>query len=159
MDAELNDKLPDHIAEALRALDRDATQSAEQVDAGRVAARVLQRLKDEPVRVLRPRPLSVIGLRIAAAIAILVIGGAVTQRLLMHRAPAGVQALPVLPAAPGSTVVDVSTQEAMLNAVDDARSAAADTAGAPANVTVDDLNEQELQALLTTMDDQGGGTE
>lgn len=158
MDAGLNDKLPDHIAEALRALDRDASRRAEAVDANRVAARVLQRLKDEPVRVLRPRRVTMGGLRIAAAVAILVIGGAVTQRLVFQ--DRGAHALPVLPPPQAGTnpILDASTQAAMLDAVDEARSARDSVASPPSSITVDDLNEQELQTLLNSME-QDGGTE
>ena len=159
MDAELNDKLPDRIAEALGALDRDASRRAEAVDANRVAARVLQRLRDEPVRVLRPRRVTMGGLRIAAAVAVLVIGGAITQQLAFR--DHGKHALGVLPPpAPGtSPILDASTQAAMLHAVDEARASSDSVAAPSTSVTVDDLNEQELQALLNSMDDQGGGTE
>lgn len=159
MDAELNDKLPDHIAEALRALDRDATRRAEAVDAQRVAARVLQRLNDEPVRVLRPRRVTLGGLRIAAAVAILVIGGVVTQRLVLRDHDTHV--LGVLPPpAPGTNpILDASTQAAMLDAVEESRTPSDSVVAPSAGITVEDLNEQELQALLNSMDDQGGGTE
>ena len=159
MDAELNDKLPDHIAEALQALDRDATRRAEAVDAQRVAARVLQRLKDEPVRVLHPRRVTMGGLRIAAVLAILVIGGVVTKRLVFHDLAA--HALAVLPPpVPGtSPILDATTQAAMLQAVDEARTAKDSVAAPVSSITVDDLNVQELQALLNSMDEQGGGTE
>ena len=159
MDAELNDKLPDHIAEALGALDRDATRRAEAVDAQRVAARVLQRLKDEPVRVLRPRRVTMGGLRIAAVLALLVIGGVVTQRLVFHdRAAHALAVLP--PPAPGTNpMLDASTQAEMLDAVDEARTATDSVAVPSTNVTVDDLNAQELQTLLNSMDQPAGGTE
>ncbi len=159
MDAELNDKLPDHIADALGALDRDASRRAEAVDANRVAARVLQRLKDEPVRVLRPRRVTMGGLRIAAAVAVLVIGGAIMQRVVFH--DQGRHALAVLPPpAPGtSPILDSSTQAAMLDAVEEARITSDSVAAPTTNITVDDLNVQELQTLLSSMDEQNGGTE
>ncbi|HEY2806912.1 MAG TPA: hypothetical protein VGI92_13725 [Gemmatimonadales bacterium] len=161
MDANLKDELPDRIAGALSALDRGAARRAEAVDASRIAERVLQRLKDEPVRVLHPPRISLRGLRVAAALAVLVIGGVVTQRLVFGPGRASVAALPILPpVAAGSTTVDASQQQAILDAIEEMRTAPGDSTVIPAAVSVEDLDVPELQALLSSMDEpQHGGTE
>ena len=155
MAEDLNDGLEGRIADALVALDRDAERRAAQVDPARVAAAVLQRLRNEPVRVLHPRRPSLVALRVAAVVAVLVISGGVMQRLL--RQPSASSASLALPVVlPESPLADGSVpQEALLDAVSVAH-AASHGALPAATVTIDDLNEQELQALLAHVDDLGG---
>jgi hypothetical protein len=142
MDEDL--KLPDDISAALKKLDEGAAKRAESVDPARVAERVLARLKDEPsVTVIRPRRWNLVGLRIAAALAVLVIGGAVTMRFVM-------------PPHTGTSVIatDLGPDSAtVIAAVEEAR-AAADGSLPVTTVTVEDLNVQELEALLQAMDNQ-----
>jgi hypothetical protein len=160
MAAELNesDELREPLAGALKALDERATRRAAAVDAARVAAHVLQRLREEPVIVMRPRPWNLTALRVAAAVAVLVIGGAVAQRLLVGPRGSGMaMGLPVVTSAEGLVVdsTDATQETALLAAVDDAR-AAAHGALPATTVLVEDLTEQELQTLLSTMENRDG---
>ena len=145
---ELPDELPDDIARALGRLDADAARRARGVDAGRVADGVLARLRDEPAKVvpIRPRARMPLAMRRAAAVALLVIGG-MTVRQVVQR-PRAIEAwLPV------AESLNVAQQNAVLAAVDSTR---LETAILPAaSVTVEDLDEQELQTLLETMDTEG----
>lgn len=136
----MND-LPDDLAKALKALDARAARAASQVDAGRVEARLLERLRSEPevaAPVLTRRVL-----RIAAALAVLVVSG-VLVRTVMDSPPV-VVALPV--EVPES--LSAGQAEEMLDALAAVRS---DTSAVVASVvSVEDLNEAELRALLQTM--------
>jgi len=135
-------ELPDDLAKALDALDARAARAAARVDAGRVSARVLERLRTEP-EVAAPRRTWRI-LRVAAALAVLVTSG-VLVRTITNDAPAGVVILPV--EMPES--LSAGQAEAVLEAVAAVRS---DTGiVTTAVVSVEDLNEAELRALLQAM--------
>jgi len=139
-------ELPDDLAKALAALDARAATMAARVDASRVAARVTERLRAESAPAPR-RGWTVV--RIAAALAILAAGAVATRAVLRQERPAAVAALPV--------EVPDSVSEQQAAAALDAMATGADSATATAAViTVDDLNEAELQALLQTMQSEEG---
>ena len=148
-------ELPDGIARALKALDADAARREAAVDPERVAQRVLARLRSEAVA-----PVALGGarwvwsgprtLRLAAALALLVAAG--TTSLVIVRGsripvPAGAAALPV--AIPVDSLSQAQA-EAVLKAIEDVRTVNA-AAPAPSTVSVADLSEQELRALLQAM--------
>lgn len=146
MDENLNE-LPDRIGEALERLDQDAARRAKSVDSQRVADAVLKRLRDEPqVTVLHPRRRMAVGLRMAAALAVLVIGGVLGRQFV--RGPALVTSIPV--SVPDSVLADSTQRAAVMRAIDEARTAP-DSMHATM-VLVEDLNETELQTLLATME-------
>jgi hypothetical protein len=139
---DLND-LPDDLAKALEALDARAARAASRVDAGRVEARLLERLRTEPEIAAPWQPLRV--LRIAAALAVLVVSGALVRMMVVDGRPPVVAALPV--EVPES--LSAGQVEAVLDAVAAVR---ADTSAIAATVvSVEDLNEAELRALLQAM--------
>jgi hypothetical protein len=151
MDEDLKDQLPGGVGEALRKLDRDAARRAASVDAGRVAERVLARLREEPATPLHATRWNLVVLRVAAVLAVVVLGGAVAKRVIF--APRQVASLPVI-VTPFDSVTDRDSV-ALGAAVDEAR-AAADGAVPSTTVLVEDLNEQELETLLHTMDSSEG---
>lgn len=152
MDEKLNDQLPPEIAGALRALDRDAAKSAASVDAERVASRVLARLREEPVTPIRATRWNLRVLRIAAVLAILVAAGALARRIIVAPHGGAEVALSVIPASLDTASVD---ERALSAAVDEAHAAAGGVLPAT-TVLVEDLNELELEALLTTMNSPEG---
>jgi hypothetical protein len=134
--------LPEDLKRALDALDARAARAASGVDAGRVADRVLARLRTEPVEAAAPRWRT--ALRLAAAIAVLATGTVVVRVLTEGARPAAVAALPMdLPD---------SLSSAQAAALIEAVAAGSDSAGiTAAAITVDDLDEAELRALLQAM--------
>ncbi len=149
MDQRLDDLDPE-LARALELLERRATASADTIDAGRVAANVLARLR-QPEVVAVPlwrRP----ALRVAAAIAVLVIGAVVATIAVRPSPGEFAAALPV--AAEGSLdSLEASAAESLLAAVDQVQVEAASGPGAP---TLEDLTESELLALLQAMESTEG---
>jgi hypothetical protein len=144
-------ELPDDLAKAMGALDARAARAAARVDAERVAARVLERLRSEPDVVGPLRPWRV--LRIAAALALLVTGGVVVRRVMRDDAVTVVRA-----ALPVDVPESLSTRqvEAVFEAV---AAVPSDTAVimTSAAVSVEDLNEAELRALLQAMQTESEG--
>lgn len=147
-------ELPVGLSKALEELDAKAQQSAARVDAERVASRVLARLNQEPEtnvtllgRVLAaPR-----SLRVAAAAALVIVAGTVTMlgvRSAGHSARGGI-------AVSGVDSLDRREAEAVLQAVDGIRPVNASVPRASA-LSVDDLSEQELRALLRAMQSKEG---
>jgi hypothetical protein len=156
MDADLkHDELPDDIGGALRRLDDDAARRAASVDPARVAARVLRRLQDEPavtVTPIRPRLRVPVSVRIAAAAVLLVTGGVLGRQMLGRpHGPASASELSWL-AMPES--LDQAQASALIAAMDSVP-VTVDSVLPAVGATVEDLNEQELQALLLTMDQEG----
>jgi hypothetical protein len=154
-------ELPDGIARALKALDARAARREAAVDPERVVQRVLARLRSEPAA-----PVGLPGLaswvwgvprtlRVAAAAVLLVLAGATGLVMVRGgRAPAGagVATLPVV------VQVDSLSQaqaEAVLKAIDDVRAVNGGTPAA-STVSVQDLSEQELRALLQAMQSSEG---
>jgi hypothetical protein len=151
-----NDELPDNLARTLKVLEADAARAAARLDATRVAAGVLDRLRAEPVVTEAPaRRWHGGALRIAAAAVVLVIGGMVAQRLGFTPVGGG-RELAGLPMSVSADSMDEREATELLNAVEQVGAApagAADTA-ATANraVSVDDLSEAELRTLLRIME-------
>ncbi|MDP3773294.1 MAG: hypothetical protein Q8Q85_03420 [Gemmatimonadales bacterium] len=149
-------ELPTGLAKALAELDAKAQRSAARVDAERVAARVLARLNQEPEapatligRVLSaPR-----GLRVAAAASLVIVAGTVT----MMGVRSGGHTASVVVTLPVSGVdsLDQSEAEAVLRVVDQVRAVNATVPRASA-MSVDDLSEPELRALLQAMQSKEG---
>lgn len=138
----MND-LPDDLAKALKALDTRAARAAAKVDAQRVEARLRERLRAEP-EIAAPRPMRRV-LRIAAALAVLILSGVLVRTLTEEDSPRIVAALPV--EVPES--LSAGQADAMLEAVAAVRSDTWDVVGTV--VSVEDLNEAELRALLQAM--------
>jgi hypothetical protein len=151
------EELPDQIARALDRLDARAERRAGRVDAERVAARVVARLRAEP----DVATLSVLGrrfalramVRVAASVAILATGGVVAVKLLRH-APEPKQGwLPVVDAR-AARVLTASRADSLIRAVDQVR-----VLNGPVPVSsasVEELNAQELRALLQAMQSEEG---
>lgn len=149
----VRDELPEPIAAALQALDARAARAAARLNADRVAARVVERLRREgtaePRRAWWMTPAV---LRVAAALVILVGAGATAARMLDHGSTTAAVRLPV--AIP---VDSLSTQqlEAVLRAVGEVR-AANFAPVTSSNPSLDSLSEQELQKLLASLSDAEG---
>ena len=150
-------ELPPALAKALEDLDAKARRSASGVDVERVAARVLARLNAEP-----EIPATLMGrvfsapraLRVAAAAALVIVGGTVTLMGLRGRGQA-VSAAIGYPVS-GVDSLDESQAEAVLDAVDGLLPVNASVPRTSAAVSVDDLSEQELRALLQAMQSKEG---
>ncbi len=152
-----HDELPKDLRAALDALEARAAAAAERVDVAAVEVRVLERLRTEPataaapVRAGLPRPL----LRLAAMLALLLVGAA-TATLMLDRGREGRDAEMAGATLPFITLdaFDTAQARAALAVVD--RFERADTlAVVRSTVTVDDLNEQELRALLQALETEG----
>ena len=137
-------EVPQELREALDALEARASRAAARVDAERVAARVLARLRTEPVTDVPARRWTWRALRVAAAVVVLV-GAGLMLRHNSARPPADVGlALPLV-----SDSLNSDQAEATLQAVGQVR--ASDTTTTSGTVLVDDLTESELRALLQAM--------
>jgi len=133
-----DDELTPELRKALGQLDAEAQAASHRLDVTRVSATVLNRLKAEP----HARTLVRLPAWRAAAVVALLIGGAVV--LNRGDQPRG---LPV--------VIDDSVSTADSQAVLLAVEAANDsTATAVNGVTMDDLSEQELRALLQALENE-----
>lgn len=141
------DELDGNLARALDELDARAERAARKVDAELVAARVLKRLREgdaEPAW----RPVWQLALVRAAAALVLMAATTVTVVRFASRPVHGV----TLPVAAQAEELSAGELDSMMTAVDEARSAG--RAGAvTTSVTVYDLNEQELVALLTALNE------
>jgi len=145
-----NDELPDNLARALKALDDDAAlTAARRVDPDRVASGVLERLRresaDEVVTPPAQRRRHGAALRVAAAVAVLAIGGVIAQRMAVK---------PGVPADDMSWL-SMYTDSIVTAAAQASRvpSESPETAVTLASaVTVDDLSETELRTLLQIME-------
>ena len=157
---ELED-LPKEIAQALGLLDARAERRAAHVDAERVSAGVLRRLREEP----EAASLSVLGrrfglggmVRVAAGLAILVVAGVVGARLLHEReAPSHTGWLPVVDAH-AARALTTAGADSLIRAVDHIQVL---NGSAPStSASVEELNGQELRALLQAMQTSEEGTE
>lgn len=149
-------ELPVGMAKALEELDAKAQRAAARVDVERVAARVLARLAAEP-----ETPVTLMGRvlgaprswRVAAAAALVIVGGTVTALGLGTGKPA-VATVITLPVS-GVDSLNQSEAEAVLRVVGGIQSVNATVPRASA-VSVDDLSEQELRALLQAMQSKEG---
>jgi len=146
------DELPDNLARALQALDDDAARTAARhVDPERVAGAVLDQLRREPAAPAPAAPAAPARrwhggtLRIAAAVVVLVIGGAIARRLAVD---------PVV--TPEDTAwVSIYTDSIVTAAAQASRVPAESpetTVTVASAVTMDDLSETELRTLLRIME-------
>jgi hypothetical protein len=140
-------ELPDNLARALQDLDARAARAAAKVDSAHVAEAVLKRLGEPDVETRRPM-WRLTGVRIAAALVLLAVSGVTARRIVIGRHAS----LPLTVQADSMTAGDMDD---VLKAVDDAR-VAGHSAFAPA-VSVDDLTEAELKALLAAMESAAVG--
>lgn len=142
-----DDELPAELAAALRRLDTKAEKAAARVDAARVAGTVLKRLREEPaVTVVRPRRWSV-SLRAAAAVALLVAGGFIAQRATSG----GSSTVLATPGPIDLLLADSAQRTALLAAVEQVQWSDSMTTTS-STVLVEDLDETELETLLTSME-------
>jgi len=154
-----NDELPDNLARALKALDDDAARTAaRRIDEGRVAGAVIERLHresaDDAESAPAPRRRYGASLRVAAAAAVLAIGGAIAQRLAFSPANGpGVVGLPVFLATDS---LDAGQATELLAAVEQVRAMPVGGADSSVSTTrpvsVDDLSVTELRTLLRIME-------
>ena len=138
---QLNDKLPEPLDRAMKALDAEAARAAARVDATRMAEGVLRGLREQPVAA---RPWwTQTWLRAAAALLLLVSGAVVARQL------ARPERVPEVAVSVPDSMSDTQVQ-ALLNAMD---SLPVSVDSAPALViTTESLDESELLTLLQTMD-------
>lgn len=140
-----DDELPAPLRRPLETLDARAARSAARVDAARTALAVLAGLRQPEVVVvpLWRRP----ALRIAAAFLVLVTGATAVQ-MARRTGPAGrATASAMLPVSLDTVSGDAA--QAVLAALDSVESGAAER---PVTVTLEDLSEAELRALLQAME-------
>lgn len=144
-----DDDLTPEIREALQGLNVRAEAAARSVDARRVADGVAARLRAAPEqrRLNGGTNASARWIRRAAAV-VLVAGGAVTAAVLTNAGAPASAALPV-----NIDSLSASDSQAIMIAVEQARTAP-DSSIASSVVTVDDLNEQELRALLQALESE-----
>jgi hypothetical protein len=147
MDA-MNDGLPDELARAMAALRADGERRAAAVDPARVSRAVLERLK-EPAPAARPA-WQLASVRVAAAVVLIAAVGAAVE----FGVPGAGRRAAVLPLESVAESFDAGQVDAMLQAVDSARQSDARGSTVAGSVTVEDLNEQELQTLLSQMDSE-----
>lgn len=148
-------ELPDRIARALEALDARAGRAAAGLNQERVADRVAKRLRDGEMPAapgVWPRLLAwPLALKVAAAAAVLLTAGS----LAILRPGAGHERGSVAAQLDGVDSLSVSEAEAVLNVVDSIRAVNASVPETSA-VSVEDLSEQELRALLQAMQSTEG---
>lgn len=146
-------ELPDNVARALKALEADADRAAARVNTGRVADGVLKRLRQpEVVEVRHP---SRGWLRIAAALVVLLGGAGLVRRLVEVPDNASVAAgLPIQWQREADSLAPTEAQ-ALLGAIDSLNIAPAESS-ITSRVSLDDLSETELQALLRSMETSEG---
>lgn len=142
-------ELPDRMIRALEAAEAEAALRAAMVDTDRVASRVLQRLAAQPAETARlARWLAVPRLvAVAATVVVLAVAAGVAVRRVGGGPGRAALALPV----PGdvSDSLIANHAEALLQVVDSVRPRG--TVGPVTAISLDDLNEQELRALLQAM--------
>jgi hypothetical protein len=144
----MNEEMPRGIRVALEALEARTARSAGTVDAERVAARVLERLRGEGAAAVRPvwwfRPAS---LRMAAAVVVLAAAGFLVSRT-PSRAPATAGSLVNM-----SAMDSLSSRqlEAVLEAATSVSAVVDTTLPVSATVSLDDLSEQQLETLLASL--------
>ncbi len=141
------EELDGNLARALEALDARAARAARKVDADVVASAVLERLREgdtEPSW----RPVWRLTLVRAAAAIVLMAATTVTALRFASRS----RSADALPVAVQAEEFSAGELDSMSTVVDEARAASRADFVTPA-VTVDDLNVQELVALLTALNE------
>ena len=148
-DVDRNEELPPALERAVRALDARAAERAARIDVERVAAKVVERLREaevgRPPRVLWMPPAA---LRAAAAVIVVVAAGLVVT-VADHHAPAAA-GLPVAAAALDS--LSAGELEAVLQAVGDVRSVADSVPASVSGQSLEGLSEDQLETLLASLD-------
>ena len=139
---EMNE-LPDNIARALRELDDQAGRAAARLNPAHVAESVLHRLR-EPMAEIRLATWRLTMVRVAAAVVVILAGGATALRLARHSAASARSALPMGLAVDSLSSGDLSS---LLTDVNDFGESGVLTQPA----TLDDLTEPELQRLLSQL--------
>jgi hypothetical protein len=144
-------ELPEEIERSLARLDRRAAAAAARVDAERVAARVIERLRTEPAdarwasRVFAlPRVA-----RVAAAAVVILVGALAGRELLQRDVPRPLPLPAVLQAADSgaeAAILEAVADLPVLNVTDDGSSTPA----------LEDLSEEELMVLLQAIQSSGG---
>jgi len=144
---DMNDmnELPEDLARALKALDARAERAAGKVDSARVAEAVLKRLGEPDIATRRPL-WRMTGVRVAAAVVLLAASAVTAQRIFTS-------ARASLPLALQADSMSVGDLNDALQAVDEARLAGSSIVST--TVTVDDLTETELKALLAALESTG----
>jgi hypothetical protein len=144
--------LPDEIERSLAGLDRRGAAAAARVDPERVAARVIERLRTEPLdgRGARPVFFNPRVVRLAAAAVVILVVGTLAGRVLLRREGPRPLPLPTLLQA-----ADSGAEEELLEAVADLPVLNV-TDGGSSTPALEDLSEQELMALLQAIQSNGG---
>lgn len=151
---ELED-LPKELARALDRLDARAERRAAGVDAERVSAGVLRRLREEPEVGVGRRFGAGTLVRVAAGLVLVVTAGVVGARLVHHEGGARGW-LPVVDAR-AARVLTTARADSLIKAADHIQVLNAAVSGASASV--EELNTQQLRALLQAMQSSQEGTE
>jgi predicted DNA binding protein len=149
-----SDELPPEIGAALRALDARATQRAARVDVERVVARVADRLRRGEGERRRISWMSPVALRVAAAVVVLAAAGVVVNLTLDHSQQTASLRLPV--AMPAMDSLTAPQLEAVLEATNEVHAVTDSAARGTSGVSLDDLTEQQLQALLVSLENSEG---
>lgn len=146
----MNDELPREIETALKALDARATEQAARVDVERVAARVLERLRHGDAapsrRILWMSP---VALRAAAAVVVLVAGGALVTLTMERPQQSASVKLPVT--IPAADSLNSGQLEAVLKAAGEVRPVVDTAAPVLSSGSLDDLSEPQLETLLASL--------
>ncbi len=151
----MNDELPPEIGAALKALDARAARRAARVDVERVAARVLDRLRqgevERPRRVLWMPP---VALRAAAAVVVLAAAGVIASLATHHPEQSASLRLPV--AIPAMDSLNAGQLESVLQAAGEVSPVADSQVPALSGRSLDDLTDDQLQTLLASLSDAQG---
>jgi len=123
---------------------RLGVQAAEKLDVERVAAAVVERLRNEPARATRPAWMQPTWLRIAAAVVVLVGGGLVWRQLGSPTAAHGAHFVT-------DDLTDLSADQLqdVLNTLDETLNLGSTTLP---DGDLDDLDAQQLQAVLRSLE-------
>ena len=142
-------ELPDNVARALKALEADADRAAARVNTGRVADGVLKQLRQPEV--VEARHPSRGWLRVAAVLVVLLGAAGLVRRLV--DVPDNTVAAAGLPIQADSLAP--TEAQALLGAIDSLNILPAESS-ITSRVSLDDLSETELQALLQSMETSEG---
>ena len=151
----MNDELPRELEAALKALETRAAERAARVDVERVAARVLERLRHggaAPTR--RLLWMSPVALRAAAAVVVLVAGGALVTLTRERPQQSASVRLPVT--IPAADSLNSGQLEAVLKAAGEVRPVVDTAAPVHSSGSLDDLSEPQLETLLASLNGAEG---
>ena len=149
MNSNPRNELPEPLGRALDALESRAARAAGTVDAARVADTVLRRLRSgETVPASRP-VWQLTMVRVAAVLALLVVSATVARQRWYHGMPAS-RGNDTALVADSFAIADL---DELFYAVDESAQEGAVSAFQP-GFSLDDLTEQQLLTLLSTMDEE-----